>query len=79
MPTYRHYFNMPMTGSFLSQEEDFQEAVSKMIQERPEWHRRMIFNDLAALCDTKYSIDNIEPVDMPGNPGIIDDSTFAET
>lgn len=67
MTLYRYYFTMPVTGSFVSQEKDFDEALKAEFPNEAASRAKY----LVALCDLYYSGQNIEPCDMPENPEIV--------
>jgi hypothetical protein len=67
---YRHYFNAPITGSFVAPYHDFEEALGHLFKHNNS--ARTQLNTLCTVtCEPKYTIDNIEPVDMPNNPKTI--------
>jgi hypothetical protein len=64
---YRHYFNAPLTGSFVAPHENFDDALTHLFKHNSS--PRTQLNTLCTVtCEPKYTIDNIEPVDMPNNP-----------
>jgi hypothetical protein len=66
-PLFRHYFQAPITGSFVAPFENFEDALNHLFK-----HNSSPRTQLNTLCtvtsEPKYTIDNIEPVDMEDNP-----------
>jgi hypothetical protein len=69
-PLYRHYFDAPLTGSFVSNHEDFEAAVQEVLSTGRNVPLDVRFFCLALKADVDYTLNNITPVDMPGNPEI---------
>ena len=70
MPRYKHIFSMPVTGSFESEEQDFDKALEilhhdKSVKETVEL--------MISKADLFFSFDNIYPTDTDQNPEVIDD------
>jgi hypothetical protein len=69
-PLYRHYFNAPLTGSFLSSHKDFEAAVHGTLAAGRHTSEDTRFFLLAFRADVNHTLNNIAPVDMPGNPEV---------
>lgn len=68
MTRYIHYFDMPVTGSFESDEEDFENALTALHHDKT---TKQAVELMVAHSEVFYSFQNIEPTDMPSNPEII--------
>ena len=68
MPRYRHHFEMPVAGIFDSDYADFDEALDDLL---PGCSPKETLKHLIDHCDCDYSIQNLEPTDMPNNPEVI--------
>jgi hypothetical protein len=62
---------MPVTGCFLSVHRDFEEAIDDFIAASNS-SSTAVLQLVTKHGDPKYSLDNIEAVDMPNNPELKD-------
>lgn len=69
MPRYVHTFNMPVTGVFTSEYKDFEKALRQHFNGL---RGHEAIKSLIDCCDTFYSIQNIEPTDIPNNPAEVE-------
>lgn len=68
MPRYIHTFNMPLTGTFESDYEDFDEALDDLL---PGCSPKETVHRLVEQCDCHWSLDHLEPTDQLNNPEVI--------
>lgn len=70
MPRYLHYFDVPVTGSFESDEEDFEEALKKRITGLSPLEA---IKSLVDDCQIFHALHNIDSADMAENPEVVND------
>lgn len=70
MPRYRHFFSMPVAGSFESDEEDFDRALEILHYDKSS---KETVELMVSHADFFFSFDNIYPTDTDQNPEVIDE------
>lgn len=68
MPRFLHYFDMPVTGSFESEEEDFDKAIDILFHDKT---TKQCVEHLVAHCEFFYSCDNVTATDQVNNPEVV--------